>query len=389
MKILLVSPFDFGHPGGVNEHVAQLDRQFLAMGHETRILAATSLETGEVDDGHLYQLGMAVPLPSNGSTARITFSPFVLGKVKQFLDAEEFDVIHLHEPLTPMLSLAALLHSRTVNVGTFHAARPFNLLYHYTKAILDMFFTKLDARIAVSEAARSFVDEYFPAEFDIVPNGISLSDYGKHIEPLPELMDGRRNILFVGRYDEPRKGFRYLVRAMPMIRGQFPDARLVVVGHGDPSRYERFLEQQGVTDVIFTGYVPYGMLPRYYASADVFCAPSTGRESFGLILLEGMASGVPVVAAANAGYSAVIDNGVNGVLTPPKDEHALAMGIVRILADTAFRERIVTNALDHVKMFDWPVVAERVLDVYQQAIEKSQAGPEQRTWPVEIAGRRG
>ena len=389
MNILLVSPFDFGHQGGVNEHVARLDRQFQAMGHQTRILAATSMETGEVDDGHIYRLGMAVPLPSNGSLARITISPFVIHKVKGFLDAEAFDVIHLHEPLAPLLPLATLLHSKTVNVGTFHAARPNNLFYHYTKAIIDLFFDKLDAKIAVSEAARSFVDEYFPADFEIVPNGISLNDYGQNVEPLPELMDGRRNILFVGRYNEPRKGFRYLVRAMPMIRGQFPDARLVVVGNGDPSRYERFLEQHGVTDVHFAGFVPAAMLPRYYASADVFCAPSTGRESFGLVLLEGLASGIPVVAASNAGYSAVIDNGVNGVLTPPKDEHALAMGIVRVLADTEFRKRIVANGLEHVKQFDWPVVAGRVLDVYQRAIAKSQAGPTLRVWPVEIAGRRG
>lgn len=373
----------------MNEHVAQLDRQFRAMGHQTRILAATSMEAGEVDDGHLYQLGMAVPLPSNGSTARITFSPFVLHKVKAFLDSEEFDIIHLHEPLTPMLSLAALLHSRTVNVGTFHAARPFNLLYHYTKAILDLFFDKLDVKIVVSEAARSFVDEYFPAEYEMVPNGISLADYRQDVEPLPELMDGRRNILFVGRYSEPRKGFRYLVRAMPMIRGQFPDARLVVVGTGDPSRHERFLEQNGVTDVVFTGYVPDEMLPRYYASADVFCAPSTGRESFGLVLLEAMASGVPVVAAANAGYSGVIENGVNGVLTPPKDEHALAMGLVRVLADTEFRQRLVANALEHVTQFDWPVVARRILEMYERAIVASKAEPAQRVWPVEIAGRRG
>jgi phosphatidylinositol alpha-mannosyltransferase len=389
VRILLVSPFDFGHQGGVNEHVAQLDRQFAAMGHETRILAATSLETGEVDDGHIYRLGMAVPLPSNGSMARITISPFVIHKVKTFLDAEPFDVIHLHEPLAPLLPLATLLHSKTVNVGTFHAARPYNFFYHYTKAIIDLFFEKLDAKIAVSEAARSFVDGFFPADFEIIPNGISLNDYSEQVEPIPELMDGRRNILFVGRYNEPRKGFRYLVRAMPMIRGQFPDARLVVVGNGDPSRYERFLEQHGVTDVIFAGFVPYEILPRYYASADVFCAPSTGRESFGLVLLEGLASGVPVVAAANAGYSAVIDNGVNGVLTPPKDEHALAMGIVRVLADTEFRERIVRNGLEHVRQFDWPVVARRVLDVYERAIVTSAAGPAQRVWPVEIAGRRG
>jgi phosphatidylinositol alpha-mannosyltransferase len=389
MRILLVSPFDFGHPGGVNEHVAQLDRQFRSLGHETRILAATSIETGEVDDGHVYRLGMAVPLPSNGSMARITVSPFVIGKVKTFLETEPFDVVHLHEPLAPMLPLAVLLHSRTVNVGTFHAARPNNVWYHYTKAIIDLFFEKLDARIAVSEAAREFVDGYFPAEFEIIPNGISLDEYRADVRPIPDLMDGRRNILFVGRYSEARKGFRYLVRAMPMIRGQFPDARLVVVGSGDPNRFERFLEQHGIDDVVFAGHVTAEDLPRYYASADVFCAPSTGRESFGLVLLEGMASGKPVVASANPGYSGVIDNGVNGVLVPPKDEHALAMAVVRVLADSSFRSTLVANGLEHVRQFAWPVVAARVLAVYQRAIDASRAGPATRVWPVEIAGRRG
>jgi phosphatidylinositol alpha-mannosyltransferase len=389
MRILLVSPFDFGHPGGVNEHVAQLDRQFRSLGHETRILAATSIETGEVDDGHVYRLGMAVPLPSNGSMARITVSPFVIGKVKTFLETEPFDVVHLHEPLAPMLPLAVLLHSRTVNVGTFHAARPNNVWYHYTKAIIDLFFEKLDARVAVSEAAREFVDGYFPAEFEIIPNGISLDEYRADVPPIPGLMDGRRNILFVGRYSEARKGFRYLVRAMPMIRGQFPDARLVVVGSGEPSRFERFLDQHGIDDVVFAGHVTAEDLPRYYASADVFCAPSTGRESFGLVLLEGMASGKPVVASANPGYSGVIDNGVNGVLVPPKDEHALAMAVVRVLADSNFRSTLVANGLEHVRQFAWPVVASRVLDVYQRAIDASRAGPATRVWPVEIAGRRG
>ncbi|MEX1157823.1 MAG: glycosyltransferase family 4 protein, partial [Thermomicrobiales bacterium] len=183
--------------------------------------------------------------------------------------------------------------------------------------------------------------------------------------------------------------FRYVVGGLPMIRGHFPDAKLVVVGSGDPSRYERFLEQNGVTDVVFAGYVPYDMLARYYASADVFCAPSTGRESFGLVLLEGMASGTPIVAASNAGYSAVIDNGINGVLTSPKDENALAMGIVRVLADTEFRRRIVANGLEHVQQFAWPVVAEQVLEVYERAIAARRAGPVQRVWPVGIAGRRG
>lgn len=387
MKILLVTPFDFGHAGGVNEHVMQLDRQFQRMGHDTRILASASPDTGETDDGHLYQLGMSIPLKINGSTSRITLSPSVTWRVRQFLQSQRFDVIHFHEPMTPMLPLGVLLHSKTVNVGTFHAARPTNALYHYTKAILDMFFQKLDARIAVSEAAREFIDSYFPAEYDIVPNGISLDQFMPHAAPLPELCDGRRNILFVGRYSESRKGFRYLVRAMPRIRSVFPDARLVVVGQGDPSKYQRFLEQNGVADTIFAGYVEQHMLPRYYASCDVFCAPSTGRESFGLILLEALATGKPVVAGANAGYSAVIRNGIDGLLVEPKDDQGLALAIVRVLADTELRERLRVNGLERVKQFSWDVVAEQVMQVYERATAISAAGPIPRAWPLDLAGR--
>ena len=389
MRILLISPFDYGYPGGVNEHVSQLDRQFQAMGHETRVLAASSAELGEHDDGHVYRLGMALPLLSNGSVSRLTFSPSVTWKVRKFLLSEHFDVVHLHEPLTPLLCLAVLLHSDLPNVGTFHAARPNNVWYMYTKPVIDLFFEKLDVRIAVSEAAREFVDSYFPADYDIVPNGIALEQFRADAEPLPQFMDGRRNILFVGRFNEPRKGFRYLVRAMPLIRGQFPDARLIVVGQGNSARYERFLEQHGITDVVFAGFVDSETLPRYYASADVFVAPSTGRESFGLILLESMASGTPVVSTMIPGYSAVIRNGIDGVLVEPKDPQALAMGIVRVLADADLRQRLVASGLKHVKQFSWSVVAEQLLTLYQRAIEQHQAGPSRRSWPVEIAGRRG
>lgn len=389
MRILLVSPFDFGYQGGVNEHVTQLDRQFRVMGHQTRIIAATSPDVGETDDGHVYRVGMAIPVPSNESMARVTFSPAVTWKVRQFMRSETFDVVHLHEPLTPMLCPAVLLYSDVANVGTFHAARPHNVMYMYLKPVLDLFFDKLDARIAVSEAAREFVDSYFPAEYEIIPNGISLDRFHERAEPMPQFMDGRPNILFVGRFNEPRKGFRYLIRAMPMIRSQFPDARLIVVGQGLTDRYERFLSQHGIDDVVFTGFVPAEDLPRYYASCDVFVAPSTGRESFGLILLEAMASGKPVVASAIPGYSAVVRHGLDGLLVEPKNAQALALAIVRLLADSALRERLVTSGQEHVKQFSWAVVAERLLDVYQRAIASRATDAIRQPWPVEIVGRRG
>jgi len=368
MRILFVSPFDFGAAGGVNEHIIQLDRQFQALGHETRILAATSIDHGEHDDGHVYRLGQAVPIPSNGSMARITLSPLVIHKVRQFLESEQFDVIHLHEPLAPVLPLAVLLFSRSANVGTFHAARTTNLFYLYTKAILDMFVGKLHARVAVSEAAREFADSHFPGDYEIVPNGINLEQFRAGVEPLPHLMDGRKNILFLGRFNESRKGFKYLLRAFPLVREQFPDARLIVVGSGNPERYERFLEQHGMHDVLFAGFVDPATKARYYASADVYCSPATGRESFGIVLVEAMASGTPIVASAIPGFQGVIKNGETGILVEPKDEHSLAVGLVRALADTQLRERITTNALEEVRQYDWARVTQRLLAVYERAM---------------------
>lgn len=368
MKILQVSPFDYGVRGGVNEHIAQLDHEFARLGHETRILAATSPGVGEVDDGHIYKLGTAIPVPSNGSTARITLSPFVLTKVKGFLEREQFDIVHMHEPLAPMLPLACLRFSESLNVGTFHAARTTNLWYLYTKAILDLFVDRLDVRIAVSQSARAFADDHFPGEYSIIPNGIDLERFNPQVTPVTEYVDGHKNILFVGRFDEPRKGFIHLLRALPHIRSQFPSARLIVVGKGNIQRWMNYLEQNGIEDVIFVGAAKPDDLPRYYATCDVYCSPATGRESFGIVLLEALATGAPVVASNIPGYAGVITNGQTGMLAEPKDPHSLALAIVRILADAELRERLLANGIEHVKEFSWTKVAEQVIGVYERGL---------------------
>lgn len=368
MKILQVSPFDFDVRGGVNEHVIQLDYQFREMGHETRILAPASATLGEGDDGHIYRLGKALPIPSNGSTARIGLSPFVVAKVREFLEREKFDIVHCHEPLAPMLPLASLLYSRSLNVGTFHAARRFNFWYHYTKAFLDFFIERLDVRVAVSPSAREFADMHFPGDYRIVPNGINLDRFNTKVEPIAEYMDGRKNILFVGRYDESRKGFIYLLRALPLIRRQFPKARLIVVGDGNAERQLRILEEQGMRDVLFVGVVRERDLPRYYVTGDVFVAPSTGRESFGIILLEALASGIPVVASDIPGYAGVIKHGETGMLATPRDPYDLAMAIVRVLADSELRQSLISTGNEHVKQFSWPNVARQLLGIYREGI---------------------
>lgn len=368
MRILLVSAFDFSYPGGVNSHVAELDRQFQDLGHDTRILAPRSNNEPEHDDGHLFKLGMALPVPSNGSTARITLSPFFSNKIKGFLRRERFDVIHLHEPLAPTLPLMVLLHSDTVNVGTFHAARTTNPGYTTFKPILARFHAKLDARITPSPAAMDCAAHYFPGPYEIIPNGINLQQFGPHVSPLAEYQDGRPTILFVGRYNESRKGLKYLLQALALIRPSFPTCRLLVVGPGNAKPFERLINQYGLDNVVFTGPILTADLPAYYASADIFCAPSTGQESFGIVLLEAMASGKPVVATDIQGYNGVMRHGVEGLLIEPRKPAALATALTQCLADAGLRQRLGQAGRERAKEFAWPVIANRVLATYKRVL---------------------
>ncbi len=366
MKILLVSPFDFTFPGGVNEHILHLDAEFRKRGHATRVLTPRSLGEDEQDDGHFIKLGTAVPIPANGSTARITLSPFVSGKVKDLLQREQFDVVHLHEPLAPALPLLVLLHSRTINVGTFHAARSHNLGYLYGKPILAHFFSKLHGRIAVSPAALEFVSRYFPGHYELIPNGIDIDLFRPDVPPLDQFA-GQPTILFVGRYNESRKGFKYLLEALALVQREFPAVQLIVVGPGDPRRFQGLIERHGLYGHLrFVGPVAPQDLPRYYATCDVFCSPATGRESFGIVLLEAMASGKPVVATDIRGYRYVVRHGVEGLLVERKNPEALALALVHLLADRELRQRLGQAGRRRAERFSWSVIADQTLAYYDR-----------------------
>lgn len=370
MKILLVTPFDFSSPGGVNDHILHLDREIQALGHTTHILSPRSEDEEEEDDGHLYRLGTSMPVPSNGSTARITLSPLITRKVREFLQREAFDVIHLHEPLAPMLPIWVLRYSDSVNVGTFHAARQSTLAYYSSKPLLAPYEAKLHARVAVSLPAREFVSQCFPGAYEVIPNGIDIERFGPAIEPVHHYRDGVKNILFVGRFNESRKGLKYLLRALAIVRRSIPDVRLLVVGHGKRERYERIIQRHAIENVVFVGPVASHHLPAYYATCDVFCAPSTGRESFGMILLEAMASGKPVVASDISGYAAVVRDGIEGLLVEPKDPEALADALIRLLEDQSLRERLGAAGRQRAQEHSWPVVAGRILDVYERTLDR-------------------
>lgn len=381
MKLALVSPYDFAYPGGVTEHVAHLAEQFIARGHEVHIVAPSSGDKTEPIvsiDAPVHRIGRVVSVPANGSVARITLSLRSYLQAKRLLQEEQFDLIHLHEPMMPALPLTVLRHSSTTNVGTFHAYRNTPLTYFYGKPILRPFFRKLHGHITVSSAARDFVGEYFRADYRIIPNGIDFPRFNTRLPQLPELCDERPTVLFVGRL-EKRKGLRYLLRAWPHVLARVPEARLVVVGRGRPLEgYKRFAARQGWSpeDVVFAGYVSGEDLPRYYQACDVFCAPNTGQESFGIVLLEAMAAGAPIVASDIPGYRDVVTSGVEGVLVERQNPGALADAICRLLTSPELRAHMRRAGQRKAQRFDWPRVATEVFSYYQEVLERGDEEPE-------------
>jgi phosphatidylinositol alpha-mannosyltransferase len=372
MKIALVSPYDFSYPGGVVRHIESLEYYFTRMGHVVKIIAPASRPVEGYGD-RFIQIGKPRPIPTSGSIARITISFTLRNKVKEVLEKEKFDIIHLHEPLAPTLCTTVLAMSKSVNVGTFHAseARP---SYRWTKPILmngyyKKWFKKLQGRIAVSKPAADFINKHFPSTYDIIPNGIDLEHFSPTVSPLEEYMDGKINIVFVGRM-EKRKGVEYLIKAYQLFKPDFPDCRLIIVGPGTRLRkkYEKAVAEYGLRDVIFTGNVDYDYLPRYYKTADICCAPATGHESFGIVLLEAMATGKPVVASGIPGYASVITNGSEGLLVPPKQEVPLAQAITTLMRNEPLRRKIGETGRAKAADYGWEQVSRRVMDYYTKIL---------------------
>jgi phosphatidylinositol alpha-mannosyltransferase len=366
MKVGLVSPYDFAYPGGVTDHIHHLAGGLRSRGCSVKVLAPCSdaaLAERTVD---FVRIGRPLPIPMHGSIARITLSFTLANRVKRLLREEAFDVVHLHEPLMPALPLTVLRYSDSVNVGTFHAYARSNIGYYYGKPLLKRYVRRLQERLAVSDPAREFVNRYFPGDYHVVPNGVDLKDF-RGRAPLPAYRDGKKNLLFVGRL-EHRKGLGYLLRAYLKLRRERSDVRLIVVGDGPYRRwYSRWVQRNDIPDIAMVGYVDAAEKVRYFASADVFCAPNTGDESFGLILLEAMAAGKPIVASDIAGFRQVVHSGREGLLVPRKSQHQLAAAIRVLLDDADLRTRMGRAGLQTVQQYDWESVVNRVMEIYQQA----------------------
>ena len=379
MKIAMVSPYDFTWPGGVTAHVTQLARELGRSGHEVQVLAPHS-PSRESQDADLHvPLGRSVPLPSGGSIARVSLSWWLYPKVRALLRKEQFDVIHLHEPMAPILPLCVLEFSDSVNVGTFHASYARQHLYRITHPIIKRWQQRLHGNIAVSPAARRYVNNTFPGDYEIIPNGIDFKHFSTDVAPMPQYQDGKINILFVGRL-EKRKGLRYLLEAYGKLKWDLPNIRLIVVGPGNPDKESyRVMSSQNLQDVEFVGRVSYDDLPRYYASADIFCSPATGAESFGIVLLEAMSAGKPVVASDIEGFRGVMTHGEQGLLVPKKDSNALAEALGMLARDPELRRKLGGNGNRLAEEYRWEVVAGRVEAYYNTCLKAANGSTGTRT----------
>ena len=379
MKIGIVSPYAYPRPGGANAHIRETYSRLTELGHDVRIITAPWGDDPPAKD--VIQIGRAVAIPFNGSIGRVTLSVRLEFLISRMLEREQFDVIHHHEPFVPFLSFQILDSAKCPNVATFHAFGGFSFSYWAGRIALDRYMGKLDERIAVSSAARHFISTYFPGEYRIIPNGVDV-DFYANAKPFPEYQDGKVNLLFVGRV-EPRKGAMYLMRAYDQVKQRHPNTRLIVAGRGpEIGDLRRFVRERALSDVFFAGRVTDEDKARFYKTADIFVAPSTGQESFGIVLLEAMAARRAVVASDIHGYKRVVQRNVTGLLVEPKDPDALAAALHRLIVDPDLRTSLGEAGARRANEYDWQHVTAGLVRVYEEVIARRKGEAEPSPLPM-------
>lgn len=368
MKIGLVTPYVYPVPGGVNEHVRFLYENLRLRGHDVRILTS-SHGLQRSSEGDVIRIGKGFSVPSNGSVGTITLSPRYVSQVQRVLEHEQFDLLHFHEPFVPFLSLVVLRQSNSVNIATFHAYAGFSPAMELGKRTLSSYASRLHGRIAVSAAAGHFADRFFPGDFKVIPNGVNVGRFQRAV-PIARWKDGCPNILFVGRLED-RKGLPHLLKAFRLVRKSGVACRLLVVGSGPQEREaRRYVMTRRLLNVEFLGRVSDAEKAQLFRTADVFVSPATGRESFGIVLLEAMAAGTPIVCSDIHGYKGVAQRGRQAILVPPRDSKALAAGISELLGDPALRARMGAAGLERAEQFSWERVTAKVEEYYSFVIRR-------------------
>lgn len=361
MRLGLVSPYSWSAMGGVQAHIRDFADQVRARGHDVSILAPADDED-ELPEGVVWG-GRPIALPYNGSVARLSFGPVTAGRVRRWLSWGEFDIVHVHQPDSPSLSILAVWAAEEPLVGTWHMATDRSRVLTGFSGILRPSLEKISARIAVSEAARTTLVSHLGGDPVLIPNGVNVGTYAS-AHPLPDLRAEAGTVSFLGRLDEPRKGLPVLLDAWPAIIDRRPGARLLVAGPGDVAEARSLLPETARESVTFLGRISDADKAAMLVSSDLYVGPHTGGESFGIVLVEAMAAGAVVVASDLPAFRDVLDDGATGRLFPTGDSDALADAVVELLRDPAQRQRLRASASRAVPRYDWGTVTEQVLEVY-------------------------
>ncbi|WP_371658702.1 glycosyltransferase family 4 protein [Streptomyces sp. NBC_00280] len=368
MKIGIVCPYSWDVPGGVQFHIRDLAEYFIRLGHDVSVLAPADDDTPLPP--YVVSAGRAVPVPYNGSVARLNFGFLSAARVRRWLHDGEFDVLHIHEPASPSLGLLACWAAQGPIVATFHTSNPRSRAMIAAYSMLQAALEKISARIAVSEYARRTLVEHLGGDAVVIPNGVDVDSFAG-AKPKPEWQGD--TIGFIGRINEPRKGLPVLMKALPKILAARPATRLLVAGRGDEEEALEGLPSELHSRVEFLGMVSDEDKARLLRSVDVYIAPNTGGESFGIILVEALSAGAPVLASDLDAFAQVLDQGAAGELFANEDADALADAAVRLLGDPGRRDELRERGSAHVRRFDWSTVGADILSVYETVTDGTTA----------------
>lgn len=378
LKIGIVCPYSWDTPGGVQNHIRDLAEFLIAAGHNVSVLAPAIDEAGLPD--YVVNAGKPISIPYNGAVARVLFGPVAFARVRQWISQSEFDLLHLHEPAIPSISLLACWAADGPMVGTFHAAAKRQKIIFAIGPILEPAIEKLSARIAVSEAARLTLTDHLDTDAVVIPNGIYASRYAAGVAQ--DKWQGN-TIGFIGRFEEPRKGLSVLLDALPVIARFAPDVRVFVAGPGDSSEIEKEIDPQLRHRFEFLGKISEEEKADFMSSVSIYVAPNTGGESFGIILAEALSGGACVVASDIPAFEDLLGHGEFGALFKSEDSTDLAKVIIDLLRDQKKRSELATKGRIRGQSFDWKIIAEQIYSVYEMSIvgsEKVKLASDTRSW---------
>jgi len=362
-RIGIVCPYGWDTPGGVQSHVGDLAEYLIRQGHYVSVLAPAIDEENLPD--YVTSAGRPISIPYNGAVARVLFGPIAASRVRHWINNGSFDVLHLHEPAIPSISLLACWAAEGPMVGTFHAAAKRQKVTFAVAPILEPVIEKLTARIAVSEAARETLTEHLETDAIVVPNGIYADRYRDGV------VDPRwtgNTLGFIGRFEETRKGLDVLVNALPSIIARYPDVKVAVAGPGDEDAFLKNVDSQLHSRFTFLGRISEEEKANFLTSVALYIAPNTGGESFGIILAEALAGGASVVASDIPAFDSLLGHGNYGTLFQSENPDDLAKKVIDLLGDEGKRREIAARGKLYAQEFDWDVVAEKIYDVYEMAM---------------------